>query len=210
MTSIQVQKKHFRSWLRGVRTGWGGLSIEPVKPLPGYGHAITVAWPLSDVFQNVTELQETSKKRCLTVGRRSHELQPLSHDHWATFFKSFLNGLTRRKIFVWKSADGGVTVGLLCALVFSRTAPHTLAYVVFLVLIFCSFQIWSLNGFLGISILFPTRTVSRSVHCPFVMACHYIIIILLENICLIVIIIIPSQNPSALPRLLNHHFSIKI
>ena len=34
----------------------------------------TVAWPFSDVFQNFQKLLETSKKRCLTVGRRLRDL----------------------------------------------------------------------------------------------------------------------------------------
>ena len=57
----------------------------------------TVAWPLGDFFQNSPKLLETSKKRCLTVGRRSRDLQPLSRDRSATFFKIFLYCLKRRK-----------------------------------------------------------------------------------------------------------------
>ena len=34
----------------------------------------TVAWPFSDFFQKFCKLLETSKKRCLTVGRRSRDL----------------------------------------------------------------------------------------------------------------------------------------
>ena len=34
----------------------------------------TVAWPFSDFFQIFFQLLETSKKRCLTVGRRSRDL----------------------------------------------------------------------------------------------------------------------------------------
>ena len=34
----------------------------------------TVAWPFSDFFQNFPKSLETSKKRCLTVGRRSRDL----------------------------------------------------------------------------------------------------------------------------------------
>ena len=47
----------------------------------------TVAWPLSDFFQNFPKSLETSKKRCLTVSRRSRDLRPLSRDRSATFFK---------------------------------------------------------------------------------------------------------------------------
>ena len=47
----------------------------------------TVAWPFSDFFQKLCKLLETSKKRCLTVGRRSRDLRPLSRDRLATFFK---------------------------------------------------------------------------------------------------------------------------
>ena len=69
----------------------------------------TVAWPFSDFFQNVTELLETFKKRCLTVGGRSRDLQPLSPDRSATFFKKFPNCLKRQKNVVWQSANGPVT-----------------------------------------------------------------------------------------------------
>ena len=69
----------------------------------------TVAWPFSDFFQNFPKLLETSKKRCLTVGRRSRDLRPLSRDRSATFFKKFSNCLKRRKNVVWQSADSRVT-----------------------------------------------------------------------------------------------------
>ena len=69
----------------------------------------TVAWPFSDFFQNFPKSLETSKKRCLTVGRRSRDLRPLSRDRSATFFKFFSNCLKRPKNVVWQSADGRVT-----------------------------------------------------------------------------------------------------
>ena len=69
----------------------------------------TVAWPFSDFFQNFLKLIETSKKRCLTVSRRSRDLRPLSRDRSATFFKIFPNRLKRPKNVVWQSADGRVT-----------------------------------------------------------------------------------------------------
>ena len=69
----------------------------------------TVAWPFSDFFQNFPKSLETSKKRCLTVGRRSRDLRPLSRDRLATFFKKNSNCLKRRKIVVWQSADSRVT-----------------------------------------------------------------------------------------------------
>ena len=69
----------------------------------------TVAWPFSDFFQKFSQLLPTSKKRCLTVGRRSRDLQPLSRDRSATFFKNFPNCLKRPKNVVWQSADGRVT-----------------------------------------------------------------------------------------------------
>ena len=69
----------------------------------------TVAWPFSDFFQNFPKLLETSKKRCLTVGRRSRDLRPMSRDRSATFFKKFSNCLKRPKNVVWQSADGRVT-----------------------------------------------------------------------------------------------------
>ena len=69
----------------------------------------TVAWPFSDFFQNSPKSLETSKKRCLTVGRRSRDLRPLSRDRSATFFKIFPNCLKRLKNDVWQSADGRVT-----------------------------------------------------------------------------------------------------
>ena len=69
----------------------------------------TVSWPFSDIFQKFSELPETSKKRCLTVSRRSRDLRPLSRDRSAIFFKNFPNCLKRRKNVVWQSADGRVT-----------------------------------------------------------------------------------------------------
>ena len=68
-----------------------------------------VAWPFSDFFQNSPKLLKTSKKRCLTVGRRSRDLRPLTRDRSATFFKIFPNCLKRSKNVVWQSADGRVT-----------------------------------------------------------------------------------------------------
>ena len=76
----------------------------------------TVAWlqPLSrdrsaTFFQNFPKSLETSKKHCLTVGRRSRDLRPLSRDRSATFFKKISNCLKRPKNVVWQSADGRVT-----------------------------------------------------------------------------------------------------
>ena len=60
-------------------------------------HPTTVAGPFSDFFQNFPKLLETSKKRCLTVSRRSRDLRPLSRDRSATFFKIFPNRLKRPK-----------------------------------------------------------------------------------------------------------------
>ena len=68
-----------------------------------------VAWPFSDFFQNFPKSLETSRKRCLTVGRRSRDLRPLSRDRSATFFINFANCLKRPKNVVWQSADGRVT-----------------------------------------------------------------------------------------------------
>ena len=79
----------------------------------------TLAWPFSDFFQNFPKLLETSKKRCLTVSRRSRDLRPLSRDRSTTFFKYFSNCLKRLKNVVWQSADGRVTSD------YSRTASHT-------------------------------------------------------------------------------------
>ena len=127
----------------------------------------TVTWPFSDFFLKNFKLLETSKKRCLTVGRRSRDLRPLSRDRSVTFFKKISNCLKRPKNVVWQSADGRVTsdhcrvtvqwlfskkfqialnVQKRCLTVGRRsrdlrplsrdrwaTAPHTLAYVVFLV-----------------------------------------------------------------------------
>ena len=69
----------------------------------------TVAWPFSDFFQNIFKLLETYKKRCLTVGRRSRDLRPLSRDRSVTFFKKFSNCMKRLKNVVRQSADGRVT-----------------------------------------------------------------------------------------------------
>ena len=69
----------------------------------------TVAWPFSDFFQNFPKSLETSKKRCLTVGRRSRDLRPLSSDRSATFIEKISNCLKRRKNVVLHSADSRVT-----------------------------------------------------------------------------------------------------
>ena len=66
---------------------------------------VTVQWLFSKKFK----LLETSKKRCLTVGRRSRDLRPLSRDRSVTFFKKISNCLKRPKNVVWQSADGRVT-----------------------------------------------------------------------------------------------------
>ena len=69
----------------------------------------TVTWPFSEFFRNSPKSLETSKKRCLTVGRRSRDLRALSPDCSATFFIKISNCLKRRKIVVWQSADSRVT-----------------------------------------------------------------------------------------------------
>ena len=69
----------------------------------------TVAWLFSDIFQIIFYLFEKSKKRCLTVGRWSRDLRPLSRDRSATLFKKISNCLKRRKIVVLQSADSRVT-----------------------------------------------------------------------------------------------------
>ena len=69
----------------------------------------TVAWPFSDFFQNFPKSLETSRKRCLTVGRRSRDLRPLSRDRSATFFKIVFYCLKRPKNVIWQSVDGRVT-----------------------------------------------------------------------------------------------------
>ena len=69
----------------------------------------TVAWQFSDFLQNFSSLLETSKKRCLTVGRRSRDLRPLSRDRSVSIFENSPNRLKRPKNVVWQSADGRVT-----------------------------------------------------------------------------------------------------
>ena len=49
------------------------------------------------------------EKSCLTVGRWSRDLRPLSRDRSVTFFKKFPDCLKRRKNVVRQSADGRVT-----------------------------------------------------------------------------------------------------
>ena len=66
---------------------------------------VTVQWLFSKNFK----LLETSKKRCLTVGRRSRDLRPLSRDRSVTFYKKNSNCLKRPKNVGWQSADGRVT-----------------------------------------------------------------------------------------------------
>ena len=69
----------------------------------------TVAWPFSDFFQNFPKSLETSKKRCLTVGRRSRDPNHFRLTVQRLFFKNFPNRLKRPKNVVWQSADGRVT-----------------------------------------------------------------------------------------------------
>ena len=69
----------------------------------------TVAWPFSDFFSKFSQIAWNVQKRCLTVGRRSRDLRPLSRDRSATFFEKFSNCLKRPKNVVWQSADGRVT-----------------------------------------------------------------------------------------------------
>ena len=59
-------------------------------------------------FQNFSDLFETSKKSCLTVGRRSRDLRQLSPDRLATFFKISPICLKRQEKVVRQSADGVV------------------------------------------------------------------------------------------------------
>ena len=56
----------------------------------------TVTWPFSDFFQTFPKLLEKLEKRCLTVGRRSRDLRPLSRDRSVTFHKIFPNRLKPR------------------------------------------------------------------------------------------------------------------
>ena len=76
----------------------------------------TVAWPQplsrdrsATFFKKLCKLLETSKKRCLTVGRRSRDLRPLLRDRSATFFKIVFYCLKRPKNVIWQSVDGRVT-----------------------------------------------------------------------------------------------------
>ena len=69
----------------------------------------TAAWPFSDFFQKISEMLDTSKERCLTVGRQSRDLRPLSRDRSATFFKISPICLKRLKNVVWQSPNGRVT-----------------------------------------------------------------------------------------------------
>ena len=66
----------------------------------------TVAWPFSDFFQNFPKSLETSKKRCLTVGRRSRD-----PNHCRVTVQRLFSKLSQivPKNVVWQSADGRVT-----------------------------------------------------------------------------------------------------
>ena len=114
----RVETLQVRQWLTG--TGRGGvidstvLRLKRQKTLFDSRPTVawpptTVAWPFSDFFQKFSKLLGTFKKRCLTVGRRSRDLRPLSRDRSVTFFKISPNCLKRRKNVVWQSADGRVT-----------------------------------------------------------------------------------------------------
>ena len=70
----------------------------------------TVAWPFSDFFfRKISKSLETSKKRCLTVGRQSRDLRQLSRDRSVTFFQILPYCLKLPKNVVWQSADCRVT-----------------------------------------------------------------------------------------------------
>ena len=57
----------------------------------------TVAWPFSDFFSKFSQIAWNVQKRCLTVGRRSRDLRPLSRDRSATFFQNFPKSLETSK-----------------------------------------------------------------------------------------------------------------
>ena len=102
---VTVQQLFFKfsfNWLKRLKTLFDSRPMVAWPPT-------TVAWPFSDFFQNFPKSLETSKKRCLTVGRWSRDLRPLSRDRSWTFFKIFSNGLKRSKNVVWQSAVGHVT-----------------------------------------------------------------------------------------------------
>ena len=61
------------------------------------------------LYSKFSQIAWNVQKRCLTVGRRSRDIRPLSRDRSATFFKIFPNCLKRPKNVVWQSADGRVT-----------------------------------------------------------------------------------------------------
>ena len=110
----RVTTDHCRVTLRWVFTNFFLIAWNVEKTLfdsrPTVAWPPTnVTWPFSDFFQNFHKSLETSKKRCLTVSRRSRDLRPLSRDRSATFFKKFSNCLKRPKNVVWQSADGRVT-----------------------------------------------------------------------------------------------------
>ena len=56
----------------------------------------TVAWPFSDFFRNFPKSLETSKKRCLTVGRGSRDLRPVAWP-FSDFFQNFPKSLETSK-----------------------------------------------------------------------------------------------------------------
>ena len=66
---------------------------------------VTVQWLFTKIFLIAWNVQ----KRCLTVGRRSRDLRPLSRDRSVTFFKKIPNCLKHRKNVVRQSADSRVT-----------------------------------------------------------------------------------------------------
>ena len=100
------------------------------------------------LFLKIFELLETSKKRCLTVIRRSHDLRALSPDHSMTFFfqnfselvlekskKRFLTVIRRSRDLRSLSRDFFKNPFTDFLPRFLRTTSHTLAYVVFRVLL---------------------------------------------------------------------------
>ena len=78
------------------------------------------------LFQKISLLLQTSKERCLTVGRRSRDLRPLSRDRSATsvpYFAIFVETSTK---LVWKPVKSRLTFRLFCFRGFCERLTHML------------------------------------------------------------------------------------
>ena len=105
-----VEKSFFDSWPSTVAwppttVAWPFSDFFPKIRVTSDHCRVTVQWLFSKIFLIAWNVQ----KRCLTVGRRSRDLRPLSRDRSVTFYENCLNCFETSKNDVWQSVNGRVT-----------------------------------------------------------------------------------------------------